>query len=463
MPKIQGFPVIRPEIALEILNEILVTQPSNSDEIERIKRRVVGKYQFPRVPGNTELLAEITNFPHDKQKFLREILRVREIRTLSGIAVVAVMTKPSGCPGNCIYCPGGEETPKSYTGKEPATMRGLQNKFDPKEQVKARIKQLEIIGHNPDKIHLVIQGGTFLAQEPAYREFFIKNCLDGISNTQSRTFTESIIKSETSIRRCVGITVETRPDYCRASDVDAILELGGTWVEIGVQTLSDEIYRKVNRGHTVKDTIKAIQTSRDAGLKVTVHMMPNLFQNPYEDKIMFDRLFNDADFKPDAVKIYPTLVLENTLLHTMWENGTYVPYSEDNMIDVLAHIKARIPEWVRIQRVQRDIPAYLIKDGVIHGNLREMVQDELKKRNQECKCIRCREIGIRSRLIGDSPDLADVHFHEERYSAGEGTEHFLSVEGDGRKFLFGFLRLRNPSSSAHRPEFKDMNTLIIRE
>ncbi|MHA1330576.1 MAG: tRNA uridine(34) 5-carboxymethylaminomethyl modification radical SAM/GNAT enzyme Elp3 [Candidatus Hodarchaeales archaeon] len=392
-----------------------------------------------------------------------QLLQIRKVRTLSGIAVVAVMTKPSPCPGQCIYCPDVAGAPKSYTGKEPAAMRGSQNEFDPRKQVEARLTQLTSIGHNIDKVHLVIMGGTFLANPQSYQDYFVKECLDGITGIRSKNLNEAKPFATTSQKRNVGITFETRPDYCKESHVNRMLELGGTWVEIGVQTLSEQILQLIQRHHTLLDVEEAIRFARDGGLKVTVHMMPNLFQSPEQDVNMFKTLYSDPRFIPDALKIYPTLVLENTKLFEMWKNKEYQPYSTDKVVDVIAQIKAITPPFIRIQRVQRDIPAYLILDGVNSGNLREMAQQKLKEQNKSCNCIRCREIGHQINRKDLSWLNKELVYLTSTYKASDGIEHFISYETKDRSTIFGFLRLREPSSNVYRPELINPPATIIRE
>ncbi len=453
--------------ALEtIVNTLLSESGMKKSKLESLKRKAAKKYSLNRFVRNSELLEYIEStdlITESDKETLRLFLRVRKVRTISGIAVVALMTKPSPCPGKCIYCPDVPGAPKSYTGREPAAMRGIENKFEPKRQVIARLNQLKAIGHPLDKVHLVIMGGTFLANPEQYQEHFIKECLDGISNKTSGTLQIAKNNSEISQRRNVGITFETRPDYSRKTHINRILELGGTWVEIGVQTLSKKVLEFVQRHHTIEDVEKAIRFARDGGLKVTLHMMPNLFQTPEEDIKMFGTLYTDPRYIPDAIKIYPTLVLQNTKLFDLWEKKEYIPYDSDSVVDVISKVKAVTPEFVRIQRVQRDIPAYLITDGVRYGNLRELAEKLLKERGEECSCIRCREVGHqilrKNQTWVEKQKTLDVY----EYPSSDGVEHFISYNTTDKKTLFGFLRLREPSEAAFRPEIKDQDAVIIRE
>jgi len=453
--------------ALNDLTRTLVNEPApTKSKLESLKRNIAKQYGLQRFVRNSEIIEFILtseDFTEYEKDYLTQFLQIRKVRTISGIAVVAVMTKPSPCPGNCIYCPEVNGAPKSYTGKEPAAMRGAQNDFIPKKQVQARLKQLKSIGHPLDKVHLVIMGGTFLATPLEYQEYFVKECLDGITGKTSMSLKGAQQSAETSIYRNVGITFETRPDYCTETYVNRILELGGTICEIGVQTLSDKILQFIQRHHTLEDVVKAIRYARDGGLKITVHMMPNLFQSPEEDISMFEKLYTDSRYIPDAIKIYPTLVLANTRLFDLWENGNYLPYNAEEVVRVMATIKAITPPFVRIQRIQRDIPAYLILEGVQSGNLREKARDILIRRGEKCSCIRCREVGHQTNLRDTSWIEKEKEYHTIQYSASDGIEHFISFDTVDKETLIGFLRLREPSSYAFRSETLDPQATIIRE
>jgi elongator complex protein 3 len=453
--------------ALDDLTQALISESAPTRaKLETLKRKIAKQYQLKRFVKNSEILNYILtseDLSDTIKENLRQLLQVRKVRTISGIAVVAVMTKPSPCPGKCIYCPEVDGAPKSYTGKEPAAMRGAQNDYIPKKQVQARLDQLGSIGHPLDKIHLVIMGGTFLATPIEYQEYFVKECLDGITGKTSNDLIIAKQNAETSIYRNTGITFETRPDYCTETHVNKILELGGTFVEIGVQTLSDQIMLYIQRHHSIKEVEDAIRFSRDGGLKVTVHMMPNLFQTPDEDIKMFKTLYTDPRFIPDAVKIYPTLVLRDTRLFELWKNGTYTPYSSDEVVNIVASIKSMTPPFVRIQRIQRDIPAFLILEGVCHGNLREIARRRLGELNQKCSCIRCREVGHQTNLGDHSWRNKDHDYHFHEYPASDGIEHFISFETTDKQTLFAFLRLREPSLSSFRSETLDPPATIIRE
>lgn len=428
----------------------------NKMGLQQIKNIVSKRFHLKGVLKNSRILACI---PREKRTadVLRK-LRIRNVRTLSGVSVIAVMSKPSSCPhGRCIYCPRGEDAAQSYTGKEPAAMRGIQNKYDPYRQVTARVRQLHEIGHQTSKCELIVMGGTFPAQKKRYKRWFMRRCFDAFNGSTSRSLEDAMKKNERASRRVVGITFETRPDYAMEKHVDEMLEMGGTRVELGVQTLSDAVYKKAERGHTIADVIRATKVCRDAGLKVCYHMMPFLFSDKKADIEMFKKLFDDERFRPDMLKIYPTLVLKGTGLYNMWKKGTYRAYSTDDAVDLLSDAMRHIPKYVRIMRAQRDIPSPLIVAGVKKSNLRQLVEQRAKEKKIKLKEIRSREVGLRRKKTSKK----HVRLLRHNYGAGNGKEFFLSFEDTKNDALIGFLRLRIPGQS-HRKEI-DSKTAIVRE
>ena len=355
-------------------------------------------------------------------------------------------------------------SPQSYTGHEPAAMRGSQNDFDPYNQVMSRLTQLTQIGHKVDKIELIIMGGTFPATPLEYQTWFIQRCLDAITGKNSTSLAEAKANAEGSQTRNVGITVETRPDWAKKPHIDAMLNMGVTRIELGVQNPDDEIYKLVGRTHTVADVIEATQIAKDAGLKIVYHMMPGMpGSNTQKDLEAFNRIFTDAAFKPDMIKIYPCLAIDGTKAYQWYKEGIYTPYSTEQAADVIAEIKKTIPRWVRVMRVQRDIPARLILSGVKKSNLRELAQQKLAEHGLHCQCIRCREVGHRSQLDHVKPDLSKVKIQTQRYDASEGKEFFIAAEDPENNVLLGYLRMRIPSTKAHRPEITEVPSAIIRE
>jgi elongator complex protein 3 len=439
------------EAALRAIVERLLAIPSPSRaDVDRVKFDVCKDSGLGGIPGNAEIIAALK--PDEVERLL-PILRRKEARALSGVNVVAVMTEPMECPhGRCAYCPGGpgEGVPQSYTGHEPASMRGAQNEYDPYRQVSSRIEQMRAIGHDVDKVDLIIMGGTFPASPLEYQEGFVKGCLDALIGARTSSLAGAKRLAETANIRNVGITVETRPDSINAREVDRLLGLGVTRVELGVQNVYDDVYELVERGHTVEDVVEATRLLKDSGLKVCYHMMPGLpGSDPERDLEGFRTIFEDPRFRPDMIKIYPTLVIKGTKLHDWWRQGSYEPLSTDAAVELVADMKGLVPPWVRIMRVQRDIPTPIIEAGVDKSNLRQLVQEEMGRRGKTCRCIRCREVGHKTRREPDPEDLKTVR---RVYEASGGVESFISLEDEKSDALVGFLRLRIPSAETHRPE-----------
>ncbi|MFH1470536.1 MAG: tRNA uridine(34) 5-carboxymethylaminomethyl modification radical SAM/GNAT enzyme Elp3 [Candidatus Micrarchaeota archaeon] len=385
--------------------------------LEKLKKELSVSFRIQAL-SNSSILREI---PKNKRSHeVLKLLKLRPVRTVSGIASIAVMSKPSPCPGECIYCPGGTESPKSYTGDEPAAMRGKQNDFDPFKQVSARLRQLSEIGHTVDKCELIIMGGTFNSRPLEYQRSFVKGCLDAMNGKKSKSLEEAKRKNERANVRAVGITFETRPDYAKRKNISEMLELGGTRVELGVQTLSDQVYKKVNRGHKVEDVVLATRLCKDSALKVCYHIMPGLFSSPKKDVGMFRKLFKDSRFRPDMLKIYPCMVVKGTKLYDMWKRGEYEPYDTETASEVLAQATKFIPPYVRIMRVQRDIPLPRIEAGVRNSNLRQIVEKKLWERGERCACIRCRESGLRELKGGGRADPALAKLCRLDYEASGG-------------------------------------------
>ena len=359
-------------------------------------------------------------------------------RTISGVTPVAVMTLPLKCPGECIYCPTYPSTPQSYTPESPAVLRARECNYDARKQVRIRLKALSEMGHPTDKVELIVMGGTFLAYPENYQYQFIKHCLDALNGEESATLEEAKRRNETAVHRCTGLCIETRPDWCRQEEVDRMLEFGTTRVELGVQTLNDEIYRLVRRGHKVEDVVRATSLLKEHGFKVHYHWMPGLpGSTPEEDLELSKQLFSDTRFRPDGLKLYPTMVVEGTELEKWYRDERYVPYSTEAMINLTAEIKSIVPRYVRISRVLRDIPAKFIVAGC-KDSLRDVVKQLMKQQGTECKCIRCREYGHRAR--GDW-EIGEPRMVRMDYEASGGQEIFLSFE-DENETLFGLLRLR---------------------
>ena len=343
-------------------------------------------------------------------------------------------------------------------------MRGSQNNYDPYQQVQSRISQLTAIGHRVDKVELIVMGGTFPATTPEYQTGFIQRSLDAITSKESASLEEAKANAETSRIRNVGITVETRPDWCKQPHVDAMLDMGVTRVEIGVQNPDDELYRLAGRTHTVADVAEATRIAKDSGLKIVYHLMPGMpGSNPQRDLAAFKRVFEDEAFKPDMIKIYPCLVIAGTKAYDWYRKGVYKPYTTEEAATLIAEAKKTLPRWVRVMRVQRDIPSGLIVAGVDKSNLRQLVHQKLAEHGEHCNCIRCREVGHRKAANNITPDMDNIQISATRYGASKGQEIFISAEDPENNVLIGYLRLRVPSAKAHRPEITAELSAIVRE
>jgi elongator complex protein 3 len=449
----------------EIVEKLLQTPEPTSIDLNRIKTDIARKHQLLRVPSNSEIIRVLQ--PEEKTTLL-PLLRRKATRTLSGVTVIAVMTKPYPCPQDepCAYCPGGPAygVPQSYTGFEPAAMRGLQNEFDPYKQVKTRIEQLTAIGHKVDKVELIIMGGTFPATPSDYQTWFVKRCLDAITRRKSATIEEAKKNAETSRIRNVGITVETRPDWAKESHVDQMLNMGVTRAELGVQNPDDTIYRLVGRKHTIQDVVEATRIMKDSGLKIVYHLMPGMPGSDWKkDLKAFNTVFSNPDYRPDMIKIYPCLVLKGTRTYEWFRRGQYEPYTTDEAANLIAEVKKTVPPWIRIMRVQRDIPASLIVAGVKRSDLREVVHKKMTAQGLKCRCIRCREVGHATTAGIVNAEFEDFKVVTEKYEASRGEEVFISAERPQNDVLIGYLRLRLPSSRVHRIEIKAEPCSIVRE
>ncbi len=422
----------------EILGKILEGEIKTNRHLELAKTRISKKYALNKLFQNAEILAYARRKVKEKQKLkmLTRFLSIKPVRTGSGIASIAVMCLGE-CPGTCEYCPTVKNIPKSYTGVEPATLRAKRVVFDAHKQVTLRLKQLNTIGHPTDKCEVIIMGGTFLYMDKKYRVNFVKSIYDALNNKRAATLKASIKNNEQAKHRCVGLTVETRPDYCKPCHIKEILSFGCTRVELGVQSLYDNILKLVKRGHDVNETIRATQDLKNAGLKITYHMMLGLpGSSPRKDLAMFKRLFADERFQPDELKIYPTLVIPGSVLYDKWKAGKYKPLSIEKAVELLIKIKQNIPKYVRIKRVMRDIAEQKVVAGPKTTNLRQIVQRQMQERGIECKCIRCREVGHKK------AEPENISLQQIKYKASGGREFFISFEDAKNDILVGFLRLR---------------------
>ncbi len=464
------FQDIKTERGLDLLKRRILADRSLHDELLDVRRamhspenKLTPEGHFepknpnlgPKMPTNAEMLALYrarVNAGTETQSLSAElVLKKLKTRSNSGVAVVSLLTKPFPCPGRCTYCPTEVSMPKSYLSKEPAAARALANNFDPYDQVTNRLRALHMNGHETDKVEMIVIGGTWSFYHPKYQEEFLMECFRACNNfgapeneqieKGAKTLAELQTYNETAHTRMIGLSIETRPDYITTYEIERLRKLGVTKVEIGVQHLDDSVLRETKRDMKISTAREATERLRNAGLKVVYHMMPNLpGSTPERDIEMFGELFSGEDFHPDMLKMYPCMVLEGSELFDIWKRGEFTPYTDEQLMSVLIGAKKQIPKYVRIIRVIRDIPATYIQAGSKVSNLRQWIENDMKKNNWRCRCIRCRE--VRGMVV----DLEKFPFTQTEYRTRTGREFFLSFEEANEGKLASFLRLRLPDN-----------------
>lgn len=387
---------------------------------------------------------------------LEKALQLKNIRSSSGVAVVTVLTKPWVCPGSCIFCPNEEGMPKSYLSSEPAAMRAKQKEFNPFSQVTTRLQQYRNIGHPIDKIELIILGGSFTAYPFSYQKWFIEECFRACNEfeNKSKPVGDVFKYNEIAKNRIVFLSIETRPDLVTEEVAVKLRELGVTKVELGVQTLQENVLKLCERGHGVLEVVAATQILKSLGFKICYHIMPGLpGSSPAKDLEDFKLLFSDPRFQPDMLKIYPVSVLPGTVLHFWYQSGKYKPYTHKQLFNLLLRMKQAVPQYTRINRLIRDIPEFEITAGSKRTDLRQSLQKEMKKQAYYCKCIRCREI----RLGADYNESLSLEKIE--YDSLAGKEIFMQYV-DSNNSLYGMLRLLLPKQTVSSMPFLRKSALI---
>jgi elongator complex protein 3 len=457
----------------EIISLALQEQDLTKDSFHKVQNGVYKKHKLKRPIPSIQILQRynelvskgiyIENIPFKK------VLRKRGVRSLSGVSVISLLTKFFGCPGKCVYCPTFDDLPKSYIPNEPAVMRAQLNVFDPILQIHNRLRSLEITGHKIEKNDIRIIGWTWSVYPKDYQESFIKGIYDACNtysemkgfiedtDLQKDKFASFKIKesyiakaspdietakklNESTSCRIIWIAIETRPDWLDVAEIKRLRRFGVTRVEIGYQTTDDEINELNKRGHGNKESIEATRLLKDAGMKVVAHMMPNLlWSTPDIDRSSMKEVFENSDFRPDELKIYPMMVTDKSELTQIWKDGGFIAYDDETLIDLMCDLEAMVPEYIRINRTYRDIPATEILHGSTLSNLRQIVEERLKKKGIKMLEIRAREIKDK---IND-PQNAVLHIFE--YDASGGKEYFLTYEDPVDRTIFSLLRLRIPS------------------
>jgi len=449
----------REGLFVSLIEELVERAPLKGDAYQRTMRRHVRR-GLPWLSKSQVINAYETLCDQDVMEYRPEVLTAlqkKPTRSQAGVTVVTVLTKPYPCPGKCIFCPTDVRMPKSYLHDEPGAMRAERHAFDPFNQTLARIQALENIGHPADKIELLILGGTWSSYRRDYQEWFVKRCLDAMNGVDAESLSEAQAINAAGERRNVGLVVETRPDHIDADELRWFRALGVTKVQIGVQHLDDHILELNKRGETVAEIRRAIRLLRLSGFKTHAHWMPNLLgATPDSDVEDFGRLWSDPAIRPDELKIYPCMLLDNAELYEYWQRGDYRPYTDEEVVELLIRCKVQVPRYVRINRIVRDIPTTNVVAGITKANLRQMAQQRMKKRGLNCRCIRCRE--IRRETVHDE----ELSLRVDTYETDATTEHFLSFERDDGR-VAGFLRLSFPRPDADLPIAELADHAMIRE
>jgi len=451
------------EKKIQIVQVMAKEEITSEKEFGKAKQKTIAKIKMT-FPPNNELLMIYKKLRKEDNVhpnfYFEKLLKKRPIRSLSGVAIVAVLTKPWPCPGKCIYCPTEKNIPQSYLSGEPAVERAKTLNYDPYLQTRKRIEMLEKNGHPVDKIELIVIGGTWSYLPKQYQTWFIKRCFDGANNYRkiSSGLKEAQKKNEKAKHRLIGITLETRPDYITPLEILRMRKLGCTRVEIGVQITDDQVLKINQRGHFIDKTIKATRLLKNAGFKICYHIMPGLLgSNPKKDLKRFGELFSNSDFQPDMLKIYPCVVTKGSKLSRLWKQKKYKPYTDNQLINLLIKMKLLVPIHTRINRVIRDIPSWQIQGGSKVSNMRQYLKTKMEEKGLKCQCIRCRE--IKSSQLR----LKDLKLKRYDYIASNGQEIFLSFESQKQDKLAAFLRLRLPSPETRKQPSILKDKAIIRE
>ena len=449
-----------------LLDQIAETLPHDRTQLRRLKAKLAAQARGPMIRNDALLRRyrdDIARGDRAPDEHVERILTLNGIRSHSGVATVTVITEPFACPGRCVYCPTEARAPKSYLTNEPAVMRALRTDYDAYEQVRVRLEALQETGHATDKIELIIKGGTWSFYPDAYQRTFVQRCVDAANAFDraggpaarggeevpgdadrlaghpralpSAGLAEALHENETAASRVIGTTIETPPDYVDEEEIRRLRELGVTRVELGVQTLDEDVLRLIVRDHGTAEVRRATRLLKDAGVKIAYHLMPNLpGATPESDVDSARRLFEEADYQPDTMKLYPCVVIQSAELYDWWREGRYTPYDDETLTETLIRIKLHVPPYVRIERVIRDIPSTSIQAGCLATNLREVVARRMQERGLRCRCIRCRQV----RAAADG----DFELVRRDYAASGGMEVFLSFENAATDQLASLLRLR---------------------
>ncbi len=439
---------IRQDIAhRELLVEAYNAGVTNHKELQDLKNLLSTKYKLPSV-SNVELIRLyrqmiIDGSLPDDRDFWR-LLRKRSVRSQSGIANITVMTKAYPCPGKCIFCPTEPAMPKSYLSNEPAMMRAILNNFDSYRQTMNRLESLHQTGHFTDKVDVIVSGGTFSFYPKRYQVNFTRGIYNALNYPapKQRSLQKAQDINETAKNRCIGLSFETRPDHINPDELRRLRRLGCTKIEIGVQSLNDEVLELNRRGHGIAETKDAIKLIRDAAYKINVHMMPNLLgATPEIDLVDMKELFENPAYRPDWMKVYPCMVVPWSQLEGIYRQGKYQSYSDEDLVDLMVEMTRLWPEYVRVTRMYRDIPAPTIISGCKISNLRQLVEVRMKERGVVSRDIRSRE--IKNWKI----NFEELELRRQEFEASDGQEFFITYDHLKLDKICALLRLRFSSYS----------------
>jgi elongator complex protein 3 len=447
------------------IRQAIRTKIRSEEDLSKLKKKFSRDEKVP-TPANIEILKTYNRMREEgsvkEQPHFNKLFRKRKIRSLAGVSVVTVLTKPFYCPGKCVFCPTEAGMPKSYLSNEPGAMRAVLNDFDPKLQVQNRLRSLKNQGHPTDKVEIIVLGGTLSAYPHAYQTSFVRQLYNALNGTKHRKLIDAQTVNETTEHRCIALSLETRPDHVTKDELKRFRKLGCTKVQIGIQSLYDDVLELNKRGETVAQGRESIKLIKDAGFKIAIHMMPNLpGSDPERDYLMMKKVFTDQAYKPDFLKLYPCSVVPFSELKRWWEDGKYESYDDETLTNLIIRIKKEVPEFIRLERIIRDIPGESILSGSLITNLRQIIQNKRDKEgNWNCRCIRCREIK------GLDVREQDVIYKQDEFKASDGYEYFLTYEDKRQDKILSLLRLRFHSYLGTKkkhfiPELNDC--AIIRE
>eukprot|EP01059_Diplonema_ambulator_P012192 TRINITY_DN22419_c0_g1_i2.p1 TRINITY_DN22419_c0_g1~~TRINITY_DN22419_c0_g1_i2.p1 ORF type:complete len:685 (+),score=181.87 TRINITY_DN22419_c0_g1_i2:38-2056(+) len=484
----------------------LLADPPTSEQ-EYQARSIKLRKQFKFVAKKSQILQVYLQMVKEGRAVMNERVKqclvTKAAKSQSGVLVITVLTSPTpavegkapqnfSCKWDCHYCPNQPGQPRSYLRDEPAVRRANQNQFDPVLQFADRLSVLTMNGHPADKVELLVLGGTWHSYPLDYQETFVRDLFYAANTASSpsrprKSLEEEQKENENASCKIIGLTLETRPDCINEHELRRLRRYGCTRVQLGMQHTDDGVLKLVNRGHDVSDAIEALRLLKDSCYKIDIHLMPNLpGSSPDLDRAMFDRMLTDEDLQADQWKIYPCEVVPWTKIEEWYRDGSYKPYEEEILAQVISELKARIHPWIRLNRIIRDIPTHYINGGLQTTHLRETILAKMRARGQRCRCIRCREVGDiggweigaqaagagkrlgnregiaaaeRSRRLARQAVLTTRH-----YKGSGGDEYFISYEAPGDA-LCGFCRLRLSQRKYYPkglfPELVD--TALIRE